>query len=421
MPALLRSDKRWFIGLQASTCDRVASFAMDSPQLEGQVQRALALGWTFTELLGRYNRYLHPDSPESKGSSSTQGQLHRLTYTSHEEMAEHNTYQAYACALRILALIDALGLQPQEPRSAPELETTIKDLPGAIRDYQRRSPKPKQQKDHPALGRQRFWRGLEDSSCLVRAKLYSASADLAFCFSFGGMLAELYWLLPVDDRGHFINPMEEVGKLYFKMGDAQEILDRLEDSLPLSSRISLGHTLSKWRSLTKKWRKRRKAIRLEEHDAARILRALGKQTANWTLIALGEKTPEQYLTQSDRALARAASFLVPAVVGVSVSAIILGGLFLLLRHTFVSTILPHLDELLTGEGLKPQVNLELKAVDVFSITFGFISALATVGPPAYFASRSFLRALNHLRRWLFERAVGSLAGRRMLVLPTLPG
>jgi hypothetical protein len=389
-----------------------------TPELQGKIGQALALGWSITELLGRYNRYLHPDSRESRGASLTIGQLHRLTYTSHEEMAEHNTYQAYASALRISALVDSLQLQSQGSPSTSDFQTAVEDLPAAIRDYQRRDLEP-EQKDHPALGKLRFWRVLEDSSCLMRAKLYSAGADLAFCFSLGGMLAELYWLLPVDHKGDFINPQNEVGKLYFKIGDAKRVLERLNDSVPLNSRICLSYTLSKWRSFTKRWRLRAEADPLQEANASRILDALGKQAANWRLIALAEKMPEHYLSQRDRVMAGTVSFIVSAIVGISVSVVVLTGLFLAGKGGVLPSILSDFQELLKSHGLKPPLDLQLEALDVFTITFGIVSALAIVTAPAVFISRLFLRALSDLRRWVFRHMVAWLAARRILVLPIL--
>lgn len=371
---------------------------MNTQQPQPEARYAMVLGWTLNELLGRYNHYLHPDSPTTR--PLTRGRLPPLTYSVQEEMAR-NTDQAFACALRLGVLVDALGFEDPE-RS--ELKQQAHDLAAAIRTYQRTRG------DQPALGTTRFWPILDDFSWVTRVKLYSIQRPIEVCFRFAGALAALYWLFPVDDAGRPIDWRKQFARRYRGISLAISLLNDLGDFLPASLTVPLLSTMEQWRYLT--YRLKRVGKSLTQEQARIILEALGKQSENWEAVVLGEKETREYLTPEDQGLVHLVSLLVSGILLLTV-VLTLAVLLPPLWSSLVSIALPQVSQVPLSQWFDSTTKLSTS--DLLTVA----SALGAVMTSAAVAAVWCLRRLEYMRQIVFNWAATELAARRMLVLPQL--
>jgi len=372
---------------------------MPSPKINSEARRVLALGWVATELLGRYNRRIHPDNPAAK-KELVFGDLPPLAYARTD--LRSNTDLAYASALRLAALIDALDLGEHERPGTfyYELDSKVQNLAPEIRYYQRTGEFVKE------LGVTSFYRLLDDWSSATRNLLYARSKELGLCFDLAGRVATIYWLMPIPTKNNLEEWSKQWGKIYYRVGDSDTLLTALGDYLPSSVVIPLSHALKRWRTATRERRKPQVPPPLDQ--AKRMMDALGKQSDLWAAAFLGDKSPEQYLSWVDWFVTHSVSVTIPLI-------ILLAGLATFMWslspawHFIASAVLPELATLpiTKVEELKMSITDILKILSTMVTALGFVVA----------GTAWVVRRLDALRRDLADWMKARLSGRKMLILP----
>lgn len=372
---------------------------MRSPKMNTEARRVLALGWVATELLGRYNRRIHPDNPAAK-KELVFGDLPPLAYARTD--LGSNTDLAYASALRLAALMDALDLGEHERPGTfyYKLDREVRKLAPSIRYYQRTGEFVKE------LGVTSFYSLLDDWSSATRTNLYARSKELGLCFDLAGRVATIYWLMPIPTKNNLEEWSKQWGKIYYRVGDSDTLLTALGDYLPSSVVIPLSHTLKRWRTATREWRKPQVPPPLDQ--AKRMMDALAKQSDLLAAAFLGDKMPQEYLGWVDWSVIHSVSVTIPLI-------ILLAGLVAFVWslspawHFIASAVLPELATLALTKVKEPKVSI----ADILKILSTMVAVLGSIAAGTVWV----LRRLDALRQDLADWMKAHLSGRKMLILP----